>query len=221
MASFAKGVALVAALAFVSGVSAQTYVESGDAGNLPATAQTATGSGTLTGIAGSTGGGDTEDMYLINIRDFSAFQAGTDPAAGSAGGSASFDTQLWLFDTSGNGILGNDDCPGGCPGFHSHLSGPTPTDGQPGLTANGNYYLAISGFGNDPNSAGGAIFNQATFAELSGPDGPGGGSPISGWMGGGATGSYTIGLSGANFVPEPATLGLVALGGLAVLRRRR
>jgi hypothetical protein len=220
MASFAKSVALVAALAFVSGVSAQTYIESGDAGNLPATAQSAMGAGTLTGITGSTSSADLQDMYLINIRDWQNFSAGVDPAVGT--GSTTFDTQLWLFREDGTGVIANDDCPGGCPGFHSHISGPTPTDGGTGLTSNGNYYIAISGFNNDPVSAGGAIFTQVDFAELSSADGPGGASPITGWdTVAGATGSYTIGLTGANFVPEPATLSLLALGGLAILRRRR
>jgi hypothetical protein len=218
MASFAKVVALVAALAFVTGVSPQTHLEVGDAGQLPATAQaTDSGSGSLASIVGATSGADLVDMYQINIRDFQNFQAGT----GAAGGSATFDTQLWLFDSAGNGVLANDDCALGC-GLQSHIQGPTPIPAEAGgLTANGNYYIAVSGFNNDPTSAGGAIFTQTAFTDLSGPDGPGGGSPIAGWGGGGAFGSYTIGLVGANFVPEPATLGLVALGGLAVLRRRR
>ena len=87
----------------------------------------------------------------------------------------------------------------------------------------GNYILGISQFGNDPQSAGGEIFNQITFSEVSGPDGPGGGSPLISWEPSGANGGspYNILLTGSKGIPEPATLGLLGLGALAMIRRRR
>ena len=171
-------------------------------------------------INGGTGGGDIQDMYQIMITNPQGFSAWTSGDQGGAGGSASFDTQLWLFDINGLGVLGNDDNPGGSP-FHSGITVPA-DDGTGSAPAGpGLYYLAISGFNDDPLSASGAIFFQDSFDEVSGPDGPGGNSAISGWGGGGETGSYDIFLKGASFVPEPGTLGLLAAGALALVRRRR
>jgi len=80
---------------------APTHIEIGDAGNLPGTAQDPGGVGPLTSIAGTAGGGD-EDMYKICITNPSAFSATT-------GAMADFDTQLFLFDSTGRGVYSNDD----------------------------------------------------------------------------------------------------------------
>ena len=101
-------VALVMTCALVSTASGQVWVEVGDAGSLPFDAQPIIGCGPLSGIAGATGPGDFEDMYLIQISDPDLFAASTSNAIN--GGSASFNTQLWLFDLNGLGIAGNDDC---------------------------------------------------------------------------------------------------------------
>jgi hypothetical protein len=191
----------------------------GDAGNLPATAQDVNnGGGVLTNITGVTQAGNVQDMYGIAITDGDAFSAWTNGDVGGPGGSASFDTQLFLFDSAGMGVIGNDDAfPSAAP-FHSGMETPNEAGVSP---APGNYYLAISGFNADPLSAGGAIFNQAAFDEQSSADGPGGALPITGWQTGGATGTYDIFLTGAAGVPEPATLGLLGIGALAMIRRRR
>jgi len=184
-----------------SGALAQ-WVETGDAGELVGTAQTPLGVGALTTITGSVGG-DT-DMYLISINSPATFSAST---VGSTGGR---DSQLWLFTTSGMGIACNDDSVG----FESTLSGPLVTSIAPG-----NYLLAVNGFNSNALSAGGLIFPD-TFPGVFGPTGPGGGSPLTGWTGAGASFGYTITLTGARFVPGPASLALLGLVGLAGRRRR-
>jgi hypothetical protein len=112
------------------------------------------------------------------------------------------------------GLLGNDEIPL-APAGPSRLQPPA-TDGTgqvipgPGL-----YLIAITGFNNDPTSAGGAIFNQALRTEVSGPDGPGGAQPHTAWTGDGATGEYVVHLTGAAFV-HPAAVPAIAPAGIAV-----
>jgi len=172
----------------------------GDAGSGIVTAQTVVGMGSLNTVSGSLseggfGAGDFQDVYLIRISAPSAFLAATTIAGG---GAADFNTQLWLFDFFGTGIVGNDDASTADVG--SLLRGAA-TDGSGAqVTTPGLYYLAISGFDSDPVSPGGAIFDQVTTTEISGPDGPGGSIPLSGWDAEGQTGEYTIVLSGVEFV---------------------
>jgi MYXO-CTERM domain-containing protein len=139
-----------------------------------------------------------------------------------------FDTQLFLFDASGFGLLANDNiAPGGPPlsGF-----GNMSTDGTDiEILEPGTYLLAISGSDSDPlginPTTGGleAIFDMPFGSfEVSGPDGTGGMSPISGWSGPGATGDYLIELVGTDFAtsPSPGALAMVLLAGCARRRRR-
>jgi hypothetical protein len=99
----------IAIAALIASAGAQTWDETanggGDAGDLPATAQVVLGSGSLTAITGNLGASDV-DMYQIIICDPLNFEATTV-------GGATFDTQLWLFDLNGNGVLHNDDDPVG------------------------------------------------------------------------------------------------------------
>jgi hypothetical protein len=184
------------------GAAVTTFTESGDAGSYPGTAITPTGgAGALTLITGSTSSDDPADTYRIYIHDPAGFEAATDGAA-MVGGSADFDTQLWLLDEDGMGILGNDDCPFGCPGYHSHLMNPSDDGTGMSIPGPGIYYLAISGYDRDPRNGGGRLFDQETYDEVSGPDGSGGGSPISSWTTNGDRGNYTIALTGASFVSE-------------------
>lgn len=193
-----------------------------EAGPLPAAAMVAndlpgdqpvlTISGMLTGVVrGSGPAGDFEDMFLIRIDDPAGFSATTDATFGVFG--TDFDTQLFLFSYTGRGKLANDNETTFSAGKSAIPAGSL-TSG-PGL-----YYLAISGLGNDPLSAGGSIFTLSPPTEVSGPDGPGGADPITGWTGVGDTGTYTILLSGARFVPEPGSLALLLIGGFAAIRRR-
>lgn len=194
----------------------------GDAGALIPGAQSVGSAGdSITQITGSTGDSDFIDLYLINITDPANFVASTAGDQGGFGGMADFDTKLWLFDIDGFGVLSNDDF-GGAP-FHSELL-PNADDGsgasivgQPGL-----YYLAVGGFGDDAlDSNGDAIFDNAAFDEISGPDGPGGNNPLADWEADGSQGNYTLALQGVSGVPAPGALALLGLVGVLGGRRRR
>jgi len=169
-------------------------------------AQSPIGTGPLAGIKGELTGsmaredGDFEDLFRIYIADPVNFSIFVSP---NQDGTPSFDTQLWLFDRAGDGLLGNDDNHdtgmSGKSGF-----GNATTDGtgvmitQPGV-----YFLGISGAGNTPrNDSGARIFDLAVPGEVSGPDGVIGSSArLNGWTGMGDTGSYTLQLTGVTFLP--------------------
>jgi len=187
-----------------------------DAGSKPADAEVTTGNGEVTKIRGDLDGTadglppDFEDMYVIRICDPGAFLASTAPPQG---GLADFDTRLWLFRPArgmpldGFGFVGNDNAPGQ-PTPGSLING-DPDDGSPPLTEPGRYYLAISGTRRDPRSErgpAGDIFIFASPTEISGPDGPGGDSPLTIWETIGpppGIGFYEIALEGVAFGSTP------------------
>jgi hypothetical protein len=169
----------------------------------------------ISGTIASSGDAHTYAI-LLSGGSFSATTCGTP-------GSLS-DTQLFLFDSGGLGVLGNDDDPEvGC-GLRSTIASDVLTGGL--------YYLGISGFNTDPVSPDGLIFPDTPYTGLHGPTGPGGGSPFSGWTTDdeeSEIGDYTIDLTGASLadgpaaVPEPISLLLFGSGlaGIAGLRKKR
>lgn len=199
------------------------YREVGDAGELPATAQSTTDTtqafdeiqGTLSPTRG-----DSVDMFRIFI------SGGGDFSAQTVGGVA-FDSELFLFDSNGRGVYANDDTNGFLtPSVLPAHNALTPT-------AAGFYYLAISQCCHQPFSSGGAIFQDvdggAGHLLLSGPTGPGGAFEVTSFGGGfdqnPGGGPYTIFLTGAfvapvvpgtTGVPEPETLSLLLAGLLSV-----
>jgi hypothetical protein len=155
-----------------------TWGETADAGDLPFTAQVTRGRGALNSIRGSLSAGEA-DMFRINVCNFGSFSASTV-------GGAAFDTQLFLFKADALGASCNDDSPTGTTSLLTNTC----------LGSNGAYYLAISQYNHDPESAGGLIFPN-TFAGVHCNTGPGGGQPVSGWVGAsGPGGAYTIALNG-------------------------
>jgi hypothetical protein len=170
---------------------AQSWTETGDAGDLPASAQLATGSGGLFSISGSINGASDIDMYQVEICDFANFSATTV-------GGTTLDTQLFIFSAAGLGVVSNDDDPGGA-GLQSTIPvGHIPSGGA--------YYIAVSLYNRDPISSGGLIFQPAAFTEVTPANGPGASSAVSGWQGATtATGAYTITLNGACHVDPNAT----------------
>jgi len=170
----------------------------GDAGATPGSSQPTVGDGPVLRIGGTltldpvANAGlnqlDLEDVYIICITDPELFSATTQaiaPAgAGLPDGSfAEFDSQLYLFDISGLGLLGNqstglvDDL-----GFDfaTLLDQATDLTGQ-AIPEPGNYLLAITSFG-QPTGEGQPIFSFASPTEISGPDGSGADDPLEQWF---------------------------------------
>ncbi|MFP6880682.1 MAG: DVUA0089 family protein, partial [Roseibacillus sp.] len=115
---------------------------------------------------------------------------------------SAFDTELAVFNATGNLILSNDDA-GGV--FQSEL------DLFVGLDE-GDYYVALGGW----NSAFGDGFGATGGGEA--------GDFVLNYPNGVETGSHLAGeITWFSFaiVPEPGTLSLLAFSGLALLRRRR
>jgi hypothetical protein len=169
--------------------------EIADAGDLPASAQDLSGGG-VERIEGTFQDGFDVDMYRLCLPGGGTFSATT------VGGTA-VDTQLFLFDSSGLGVYGNDDVGGlrqsTLPAGHAR----TPQ-------AAGPYYLAVTPFNRDPSSALGPIF-PATGAVLE-PSGSGASEPVSVWFGrAGGVGSYSVGVTGATCGPVDTTAPIVDL----------
>jgi hypothetical protein len=175
----------------------------GDAGQDLASAQSPTGTGTaLNVITGSFGSSDV-DIYKINICNEASFSASTRFT------SPLIDTQLFLFNPDGTGVVVDDDVPVGLPGDDTTAS--TMTSAV--VSANGTYYLAISRYNIDPVDAGAAlIWINTPFDTERAPDGPGAANPLASWTGTNtATGNYRISFSGTCFATGaacgPADLG--------------
>jgi hypothetical protein len=167
----------------------------GDAGSVPAVAQPTVAAGpvvrirgALTGISGIptlTGGPDLEDMYIIQIVDPGTFSATTVP---EFGGSAEFNTRLYLFDQDGNPLLGSDDTlidtvAGTTTSSGSTLLNMATDDTNVVLLESGIYFIAITVSPRVPRDGdGNPQFMFATPTEVSGPDGPGGDNPIEEWV---------------------------------------
>ena len=200
-----KKLAMIAAFAAFStnAAMAANFAEGVDAGQTLATAQ----------VLG--GGTDSITGALSGDADIFKFAWGGGAFYADTLGS-NFDTQLFLFDSTGAGIRANDD---GLTGLRSYI--------DPILAA-GIYYLAISGFDNDPISASGIMFQSSPYSPQYGPNFPG--ETLQSWVGGGDTGSYIINFRSESGevvqtgeVPEPASVALLGMGlfGLFAAKRKQ
>lgn len=206
-------ISVIIAVLSSSHAQAATFTESGDAMETLGTAQVIpSGSVPLETISGTLAG--DADLFQISLTGGQTFSATTVDEA-------SADTQLFLFDSDGRGVYGNDN-------FGSSNQSTLPL-GRFSPTESGNYLLAISGFDYDPISDGGEIFADfpdVSFREVGGPNGPGGESSLSGFNGARleSGGDYNIALTGVENVPEPSSvLGtlVLAAGGVGLLLKRK
>jgi hypothetical protein len=215
-------IALLLGLAVPSWADA-IWVETGDAGDLPTSAQDLLGDGVFTTILGNLASPDPFgsafdiDLYRFYLSDPASFGAST---VNSPGFYVS-DPQLFLFDASGHGVYMNDDDESGLNGSQSALP-----SGHPfGPVSIGLYYLAIGWWDNEPLDAlGSLIFDNAS---LFGTNGPALGSgKLAFWdqnvlLRPDLETAYEIRMTGVTTpIPEPGTFVLVAVGLLGVARRR-
>jgi serine protease AprX len=162
------------------------WVEQGDAGELLASAQITTGANPLNQIRGTVEAANAVDMFKFQICNFANFSATTVNGA-------AFDTQLFVFKDDGRGAVANDDT--------GTVAQSLVNNSTSCLTANGTYYIAITGYNRDPNSSTGLIFPTSPFTTIFCPTGPGGANPLLNWNGGtsSVTGAYQIALTGSCF----------------------
>jgi hypothetical protein len=169
------------------------WIEVGNAGNLPATAQVTMGNGPLLEIRGHKDPNDA-DMFKFRMCDPQSFSASTV-------GTTSWDTQLFVFKADGMGLVFNDDTPAG--GSLQSAISSLHTASQPV----GDYFIAISAYDMDPLSGGLEIWADTPFNTERTPDGPGAFGAVDSWfITGASSGAYSIMMGGSCFaVPAAPT----------------
>jgi len=178
-----------------------------DAGQFVSTAQVVTGAGALTQITGVIPGPDDIDMYRISITSASTF------SASCTGGFSFTPARLYLFDASGLGVSGYKD---------GANTGSLISDTF--VVSPGVYHLALSGF-SDPLVGVQSIWDVSGASDVErAPDGAGAAGQLDDWSPSivpVAFDSYTITLTSAAQAPEPATMAILALGAIGILRKRK
>jgi MYXO-CTERM domain-containing protein len=219
--SFAIALA-TASVAFAGPVWELDYTD--DAKDTASTAQAITAStltqinGKLTGTA-LVGDSDFVDMYLVKVFQPSIVSFST--AGGAFGGYANFDSQLFLFRADGDiqnpkalAALANRNA---SPENEGAFIGNESTDGSFKIDAPGLYFIAIAGVGAQPiGKNSNALWPNLGSLEV----GFGGLLPHVTWGQQGATGEYSIRVTGVTGVPTPGALALLGLAGLVGRRRR-
>ncbi len=151
--------------------------ESGDAGELPATAQDLS-TEPVDQVSGSFATGADADLYRVCLEGGGTFSAST------VGGS-DVDTQLFLLDAQGHGVYANDDAEATRQSTLPSLDPLTPS--APGV-----YLLGVSPYNRDPHGATSAIFPNSggVLAPISD-------EPLASWIGSARRGgTYGIALTG-------------------------
>lgn len=201
-----------------------------DAGQLAGSAQIITSSlAPMINIYGKLSTGfvtsDYVDMYQVEITVPTLVSIST--AGGNGGGSANFDSQLFIFRRKGNGhnvravaMRANNDASATSNG--SRLGSETDPTQDYTLLDRGFYFLAITGLGtNALDNSGGMIWPDLTAPGLtvSGNE-----KFLGDWTGAGQVGDYHIRLlavgSGGGAAPAPGAVALLGLAGLIKRRRR-
>jgi hypothetical protein len=215
------------AMSWAAPAQADTVTASG-AGSLPSTAEDLTGIN-VTQVFGKIPDQSGVDMFEINITDFTDFSAMTV----GPGAFGIPDTELFLFNASGLGVVANDDISGSntlsclpAAGSANPCSSSLPAGVGP--TSDGTYVLAITRSQNLPlDGSFNDIFTYFLPTDVVGPN-PGVG-PISAWDGGVFTSpdtdliNFDILLTGTSPIatPEPATWALIATGLVFILLGRK
>ena len=232
------GLAALALLLPTGGAHAATYVKQGPGGDLLGNAYLTSGTigdplSEIDGVFSTPSATSIQaipDLFQIDLTGLAPFSATTVGTNGSV-----YDTQLFLFNSLGNGIEFNDDDPSQLlPGGIQLGAGATL---PPIMLSAGIYYLGIGVEGTAPQSTTGGtssnifpypLTDGSSFTAVDGPTGPGGAGKLSNWSitsDDAETGSYSILLTGAAIaVPEASPVALLGLSGLllaVVLRRRR
>jgi hypothetical protein len=122
-------------------------------------------------------------MFAIYIADPSAFQAETNTTT------TNFDSQLWLFDVNGNGIVHDDDSAGS---LRSRITNANNCIPGPGI-----YYIAISRYNRDPRDCN----DIAIWTGTANACAVAGSSRVASWTGSTSAGTYQIVLQGAFTAP--------------------
>lgn len=171
VARFQRLLLLLAALLVLVAASAafaQSWTETGDAGELVGAAQSTNGSGALTSINGVLSGHGDVDLYCVQLT--SVPPAGLPLVSVACAGHS--DPTPYLFSAAGIGLDANMTCAGGLKETVAPNISLSP----------GQYYVAIAHGDWLPQSAGGNIW-QMLFSGPMWPNGPGAGSPLTGWTG--------------------------------------
>jgi hypothetical protein len=172
--------------------------ESGDAGDLPTSAQVLGDVGSISSISGRIASSLDVDMFQLSLAS---------PATLSflVAGTSTIDSQLFLFNSVGAGLWANDDMG---MSLDAQLTVPL---------ASGPYYLAVASWDRRPLEG----MNLPIFGDTTGillpPLNPG---IVTAWGGTGGIGDYTINVSVAP-IPEPETWILTSAGLVALFARRR
>jgi hypothetical protein len=161
-------VTCLAALSIAPVAHAQTWNETGDAGDLVASAQSTVGSGALQTINGNLASATDVDLYCVHL---TAVPPANLPIVQIVCASPT-SPNVRLFDALGNGVLTNETC-----------SGSVKTILAPNVSlAAGTYYIGVAYSGLNPQSAGGAIWLSPVPGQRV-PDGPGAAGTLTGWSG--------------------------------------
>lgn len=201
--AFAFATALTALAALAPLAHAQVWNESGDAGALPAIAQSTSGVGPLVEIDGTLGSPDDVDLYCIHVTDVAGFFANLQCVVIQG-------PDLWLFDPTGKGVAMNSLCQAGAKSLNGAL-----------LPGPGTYYIGVSYDAYYPFNGVNQLWLYG-YTPQRAPDGPGAPLPVTTWTGVvnvQPLNPYKILLGGATFCDAPVPAANASWGSVKSIYR--